>query len=208
MSRKNHAPRPFASVAAAVAGVVVVAVAVVAVAACRVALAAVIAPAPRAAASAAAAAAHKFHTSFAEASYNAETKSLEVSLRTFPDDVAEVVRRRGAEGGGRAASTAEGRQKAFEDEVAAYVGETFRLKTAAGGAVKIAWVGMDAGADSVWLYFEAPLPAGLEGVELRNTFLADLYDDQVNLVTVRAGARKAALRFERGGGDFRRIEIK
>lgn len=195
MSRKNRAPRPFASAAAAV----------VAVAVCVVALASV-APAPRASA---AAAAHKFHTSFAEASYNAETKSLEVSLRTFPDDVAEAVRRRGARGGGgRAPSAAKERQKAFEDEVAAYVGETFQLKTAAGGAVKISWVGMDAGADSVWLHFEAALPAGLEGVGLRNTFLADLHDDQVNLVTVRAGAHRASLRFERGGGDFRRIEIK
>lgn len=197
MSRKNRAPHPTAFAAAAAV--------VVAVAAWYVALASV-APVPRASAAAAVAAAHKFHTSFAEASYNAETKSLEVSLRTFPDDVAEAVRRRGA-GGGRAASAAKDRQKAFEDEVAAYVGETFQLKTAAGGAVKISWVGMDAGADSVWLYFEAPLGAGLEGVELRNTFLADLYDDQVNLVTVRAGARKGTLRFERGG-DFRRIEIK
>ena len=151
-----------------------------------------------------AAAAHKFHTSFAEANYNAETRALEVSLRTFPDDLAEAVRRR-AQGRGDAAGKDWKRE--FEDAVAAYVGETFRLRTAAGEALKIVWVGMDAGADSVWLYFEAGLPGGPEGVQLRNTFLADLYDDQVNLVTVRAGKGKAALRFERGG-EFQRIEIK
>src|SRR5215207_10039310 len=119
------------------------------------------------------ASAHKFHTSFAEARYNAETGSLEVSLRTFPDDVAEVVRRRA---GARASSAEKDRKKEFEERVAAYVGETFRLKTAGGEALKLTWVGMDAGADSVWLYFEARLPGGVEGAQLRNTFLADLFD--------------------------------
>jgi hypothetical protein len=169
--------------------------------ACVVAVCAAVAPrpfAPRAAA------AHKFHTSFAEATYNAETGALEVSLRTFPDDLAEVLRRRAA---GRAAPAGKDRQKAFEEGVAAYVGETFRLKTAGGEAAKLTWVGMDAGADSAWLYFEAALPGGVEGAQLRNTFLADLFDDQINLVNVRAGARKASLRFERAG-EFQRIETK
>jgi len=184
MSQQNRARRPLALVALAVA-------------AC--AALASLSFAPRAAS------AHKFHTSFAEASYNAETMSLEISLRTFPDDVAEAVRRRAPRG--HASSAGKDHKRVFEEGVAAYVGETFRLKTAGGEAVKLAWVGMDAGADSVWLYFEAALPAGVEGAQLRNTFLADLYDDQVNLVTIRAGARKGTLRFERGG-EFRRIELK
>ena len=181
MSTKNRARRPltFALAAAACAAL------------------ASLSLAPRASA-------HKFHTSFAEARYNAESGSLEVSLRTFPDDVAEVVRRRA---GTRPKSAEKDRKKEFEERVAAYVGETFLLKTAGGEAVKLTWVGMDAGADSVWLYFEARLPGGVEGAQLRNTFLADLFDDQVNLVTVRAGERKAALRFERGG-EFQRIETK
>ena len=152
------------------------------------------------------ASAHKFHTSFTEASYNAETRSLEVSLRTFPDDVAEAVRRRG--GATASPPAAKGRKQAFEEAAAAYVGETFRLKTAKGEAVKVEWVGMDAGVDSAWLYFEARLPGGPEGVELRNLFLFDLFDDQVNLVTVRAGASKNSLRFERGARDFQKITLK
>jgi len=151
------------------------------------------------------ASAHKFHTSFTEASYNAETRSLEVSLRTFPDDVDAAVRRRA--GAQTTPPAGRDRKKAFEEAVAAYVAETFRLQTAKGEAVKLEWVGMDAGVDSAWLYFEARLPEGPEGLRLRNLFLFDLFDDQVNLVTVRAGERKASLRFERGG-EFQRIETK
>jgi hypothetical protein len=127
-------------------------------------------------------------------------------LRTFPDDVEAAVRRRA---GARAAPPADkDRKKAFEEAVAAYVAETFRLQTAKGEAVKLEWVGMDAGVDSAWLYFEARLPEGPEGVRLRNLFLFDLFDDQVNLVTVRAGAAKGSLRFERGARDFQKVTLK
>jgi hypothetical protein len=47
-----------------------------------------------ASATSSAAAAHKFHTSFAEAAYNARTRSLEVTLRTFPDDLENILGKR------------------------------------------------------------------------------------------------------------------
>ena len=167
------------------------------------ALAAALSAAPRPAA----ATAHKFHTSFTEASYNAETGVLEVSLRTFPDDLEAAVARR-PRPAAAATKARRDRKKEFEERVAAYVAETFRLRTAGGESIKIRWVGMDAGVDSAFLYFEAALPGGLEGVVLGNTFLSDLYADQINLVNLRAGASKASLRFERGAGDFKTISLK
>ncbi|MDT7541447.1 MAG: hypothetical protein QOE33_1351 [Acidobacteriota bacterium] len=147
------------------------------------------------------ASAHKFHTSFTEADYNAETKSLEVTLRTFPDDLANVIRKRE----GQTVSLDD--KKAFGERALAYLQDSFRLKNAKGEAVKLSWVGMDAGVDSAWLYFEAPLPEGIEGTRLSQQFLCDLYDDQLNLVNVKSGARKTELRFERGG-DFQMINFK
>jgi hypothetical protein len=147
------------------------------------------------------ASAHKFHTSFAEADYNTENKSLEITLRTFPDDLASAVRKRA----GKPVSFDD--KKAFGERVLAYLQETFQLKTARGQAVKLSWVGMDAGVDSAWLYFEAQLPEGVEGAQLSQQFLCDLYDDQINLVNVKSGARKTELRFERGG-EFQMINFK
>ena len=147
------------------------------------------------------ASAHKFHTSFAEADYDAETKSLEITLRTFPDDLENALRKRG----GKRVSPDD--KKAFGAQVFAYLQETFRVKTARGEAAKLSWVGMDAGVDSAWLYFEAPLPEGVEGAGLSQQFLCDLYDDQINLVNVKSGGRKVELRFERGG-EFKPISLK
>jgi hypothetical protein len=150
------------------------------------------------------AAAHKFHTSFTEANHNAEAGTLEVTLRTFPDDLESAVRRRAP----ATPTAAKDRKKEFEERVAAYVSETFRVRTAGGDPVKISWVGMDAGVDSAWLYFEARLPANPDALRLRNRFLFDLFDDQINLVNLKAGGRRTALRFERGKADFQTISLK
>src|SRR5918998_6432169 len=98
-----------------------------------------------------AAAAHKFHTSFTEAEYNARERSLEITLRTFPDDLENVLSRR------RGKAVRLDQKKEAEALLVAYLQETFQLKTARGEAVKLSWVGMDAGVDSAWLYFEAKM---------------------------------------------------
>ncbi|HYP52975.1 MAG TPA: DUF6702 family protein, partial [Pyrinomonadaceae bacterium] len=100
------------------------------------------------------------------------------------------------------------RQKEFEERVAAYVAETFRVRTTSGDPVKISWVGMDAGVDSAWLYFEARLPAGAESFGLSNRLLFDLFDDQINLVNLKANDKRTALRFERGKADFQTVSLK
>jgi hypothetical protein len=140
------------------------------------------------------AAAHKFHTSFTEADYNAAERSLQITLRTFPDDLENVLARR------RGKAVTLDQKKESEPLLAAYLQDTFQLKNAAGEAVKLSWVGMDAGVDSAWLYFEAHLPAGTTGVQLRNQFMFDLYDDQVNLVNVKQDDKKRALTFKNGDG--------
>jgi hypothetical protein len=139
------------------------------------------------------ASAHKFHTSFTEANYNAEERLLEITLRTFPDDLELMLRKRNGK-----KSVRLDRKKESEPLLIAYLQETFHLKDARGETVKLSWVGMDAGVDSAWLYFEARMPEGFAGAQLRNHFLFDLYEDQINLVNVKQGGRKRALTFKKG----------
>jgi hypothetical protein len=138
------------------------------------------------------ASAHKFHTSFAEADYNAKEASVQITLRTFPDDLEAVLGKRS----GKAVRL--DRKQESEPLLIAYLQESFQLKNAKGEIVKLSWVGMDAGVDSAWLYFEAPLPGGFAGAQLRNEFLFDLYEDQINLVNVKQDERKRALTFKNG----------
>ena len=138
------------------------------------------------------AAAHKFHTSFTEADYNAKEASLQITLRTFPDDLETILTKRNGK------SVRLDQKKEAEPLLVAYLQESFQLKNAKGEIVKLSWVGMDAGVDSAWLYFEAPMPEGFAGAQLRNQFLFDLYEDQINLVNVKQDERKRALTFKNG----------
>jgi hypothetical protein len=144
-------------------------------------------------------AAHKFHTSFTEAEYNAPEHSLQITLRTFPDDLENVLSRRAGK------PVRLDQKKEMETLLVAYLQETFQLKNAKGEAVKLSWVGMDAGVDSAWLYFEAQLPEGTTGTALRNQFMFDLYEDQINLVEVKQDKRKQALTFKNGDSRFEPI---
>jgi hypothetical protein len=138
------------------------------------------------------ASAHKFHTSFTEAEYNAKEASLQITLRTFPDDLELILSKRSGKG------VRLDRKQEAEPLLAAYLQETFQLKNAKGETLKLSWVGIDAGVDSAWLYFEAHMPEGFAGAQLRNQFLFDLYDDQINLVNVKQDERKLALTFKNG----------
>ena len=140
--------------------------------------------------------AHKFHTSFTEANYNAKEGTLEITLRTFPDDLENILSKRSGK------SVRLDQKKEAEPLLIAYLQETFQLKDAKGVTVKLAWVGIDAGVDSAWLYFEALMPEGCAGARLRNQFLFDLYDDQINLVNIKHGDKKHALTFK-NGDNFR-----
>lgn len=142
-----------------------------------------------------AAAAHKYYTSLAQVEYNAEAKSVEVTLRVFADDLELALTRRA----GRVVSL--DRTKEADRLVMAYLRDTFELKNRDGETKALKWVGMELRAGTVWLYVEAEMPEGLAGARLRDHLLFELFDKQVNTVSVRYAGARADLVFARGDGE-------
>jgi hypothetical protein len=142
-----------------------------------------------------AAPAHKYYTSLAQVEYNAREKSVEVSLRVFADDLELALTRRA----GRKVSL--DRMKDAEGLVLAYLRDTFEIKNRGGETKALKWVGMELRAGVAWLYFEAEMPEGLAGARLRDHVLFELFDEQVNTVSVRYPGAKADLVFARGDGE-------
>ncbi len=146
----------------------------------------------------AAARAHPIHTSLAEADYNPKTQKLEIALRVFADDFE------------RALSSRAGRKLTFEKTPTAefnalafdYVKEYFGIKLHR-SAVSLTWIGRELkdSANELWLYLEAPLPEGVEGVKLRHALLAEAFSDQLNSIRVRDGSRQVTLVFPFGQGE-------
>jgi hypothetical protein len=142
-----------------------------------------------------AAAAHKYYRSLAQVEYNAESKSVEVSLRVFADDLELALTRRA----GRKVSL--DRTKDADRLVLAYLRDTFEIKNRDGETKALKWVGMELRADVAWLYVEAEMPEGLAGGRVRDHILFELFEKQVNTVSVRYPDARADLVFARGDGE-------
>ena len=145
------------------------------------------------------AAAHKYYASLARAEYSEETKTVEVALRVFADDLELALTRRS----GRKVYL--DKTKDAADLALAYLRETFEVGGRDGRRVELQWVGMETQGDVAWLYFEAPLPEGLAGATLRDRVLLELFRTQVNIVNLKYGGRKLDLVFKRGDDGPRRI---
>jgi hypothetical protein len=138
---------------------------------------------------------HPLHTTLAQVAYRADTRSVEVTLRIFADDLTAATHRGAA-----------GASAAPPDSVAlAYVASALVLSDGAGRPLALRPTGARRTGDLVWLTLSAPAPA-LAGLELRNQLLCDLYDDQVNIVQVESGGRRTSMLFTKGEGAKRIAE--
>ena len=144
--------------------------------------------------------AHEIHRSRAEAEFNAMTKRLEVSLTVFVSDL-EVALVRQAE---RAMSLEKTPVAEFDAQIQLYLGKEFVVSDAGGTSIPHEWVGrkIEAGTEAssdpeVTLYFEIPLPKGLDGVNLRYAVFVDRFKDQLNLLHLRIGSKNSELSFTR-----------
>ena len=139
--------------------------------------------------------AHKYYTSLAQVEYNAEAKSVEVTLRVFADDLELALTRRA----GRKVSL--DRTKDVDGLALAYLRDTFEIRNRDGEPKALKWVGMELRSDIAWLYVEAEMPEGLAGARLRDHVLFELFEKQVNTVSVRYPGVKADIVFARGDGE-------
>ncbi|MEM7517190.1 MAG: DUF6702 family protein, partial [Planctomycetota bacterium] len=55
--------------------------------------------------------------------------------------------------------------------------------------------GFEVSAKETWVYFEVPLPDGLDGVQLENRVFFDLHAKQINTVLIRDGEFRQTLTF-------------
>jgi len=135
--------------------------------------------------------AHPFHVSLAEAEWNAKTGQLEVALKVHATDLEKALRRHS----GKPIDL--DKSPEADRRIIAYLKHVFRVLSPQGRPCAIKWVGKEVTLKSAWLYFEIPLPKGIEGVRFSNQIFFELLSNQVNTVNFKQGRRKLTLRFTR-----------
>ena len=143
--------------------------------------------------------AHKFYASLAQADYNPRTKSLEVSMRVFADDLERALTKRA----GRSVRIDGAPDIAAQ--ITDYLRERFELRGRDGKIRELKWVGMAAQVDSAWLHFEIVAIENLDGASLRNRVLLEIYPDQVNTTIVKADGKQRDFIFRVGDEDWREV---
>ena len=136
---------------------------------------------------------HKYHTSLTQLRHNHETKSLEVEMRVFSEDLEQMV----AQKAKQRISLEQERAKTI---VADYVKQHFVLRKG-DQQLDLKWVGMEIGVRETWLMLEAPFEGDLQGWKLMNGMLFEIGHQQVNTVNISDGDRKTTLTFKERDAD-------
>ena len=141
-------------------------------------------------------AAHPFHSTFAEAEWNAKTQRVEVAYQIRSYDLEQALR-------------------AFHEQpvdlektpglpklLEAYFARTFYIETLDTDEEKqpvrstVHWVGHEFNEKAAWVYFELDPAGALEGKRLVNRVLIDILDEQSNVVELGMGHRVLTLQFD------------
>ena len=69
------------------------------------------------------------------------------------------------------------------------------LQTLDGEPLVLKQVGAQVDGKFFWVYQEAPIPAGIEGIKMSNGALRDLWPSQVNMVNVEGKGKIKTLNF-------------
>jgi hypothetical protein len=132
---------------------------------------------------------HDFHVSITELNYNPQMALLEITVKIFVDDLERSI---AAIGGGKL-HLGEASQAANADSILyAYLQNRMVIELN-DQAPKMNWVGSEVEQDAVWCYLEISGIPQFSSLKITNRILSELFDDQANVVHVKANGQTKSL---------------
>ncbi len=134
---------------------------------------------------------HKFYTSIAQVEYNAQTKSAEVILNLFWDDMEVAI------SGLQKENISIGHPN-FSIHLSNYLKNHFQLKDKKNQVKDFSFIGFEINSITMTVYFEIPAPEGLNALELTNRVLIREFKDQTNIVNFISDKGRKTMLFQSG----------
>jgi len=125
--------------------------------------------------------AHPIHISITEIGYHAPTKAVQITVRLFIDDLEAAIRQHTHQPELDLMNPPAG--QATDALVAAYLKERFQV-TLDGKVQKWNYLGHEAEGPALIAYLEIEKVKKFKTIEVKNTCMHDLYDDQSNIINV------------------------
>jgi hypothetical protein len=133
-----------------------------------------------------AAAPHPFHMSVVEINYNGQEKVLEISCKIFTDDFEKVLAKNY---NSKVDLTNPPNKSAMDSLVKKYVFSRLSLKVN-GRTVPLVYVGFETDKEASYGYVEADNIAGVSKVDITNTLMYDMFEDQINIMHVIVSGKR------------------
>lgn len=137
--------------------------------------------------------AHPFFISVGQIDHNTVTNVLEMSFRIFTDDLEHALEMMGA---GRLHLGTEHEEEKADLYIDRYLTQHIGFEIN-GGRVNGIFLGKEVDIDATWCYVEIVNITALETMTVTNTLLFDAFEDQINLVHVKANDQKKSLVFSK-----------
>ena len=133
--------------------------------------------------------AHEFYLSVTEIEYNRQQQSLQIITRVFIDDFQNVLNQRY---GAKLQLSEEAEEGAIAGNISKYLQQKLKLRVD-GEELQLNYLGKEYDADQLILYIEVENIAPFNNIEVTNSILTDLFDDQKNIVHVKVNDKTKSL---------------
>ena len=135
---------------------------------------------------------HPFHVSTTEINHNAKDKTLEISCKIFADDFETCLEKQFHTKVDLSSASV---KTAMDSLVKKYL--TARLQIAADAKpVTMNYLGFEKESDAANIYLEVENVASVKRVDIVDSILQDLYDDQINIVHVIVGGNRKSTKLD------------
>ncbi|GAC1423208.1 MAG: hypothetical protein NVS9B7_25820 [Flavisolibacter sp.] len=136
--------------------------------------------------------AHPFYISVTEINHNPKEKTLELSCKMFADDFEKVINRNyklQLDIGSPKNKTT------YDPLISAYFSTHLRM-SADGKILKINYVGFEKEKESVYCYFQVGNLPYLKNLEITNSILHDLNENQINIIHVMVLGKRQSTKLD------------
>ena len=130
--------------------------------------------------------AHEFHLSLTEIRHNSESRSIEVSIKLFTDDLLVALEQAGAP---KMELGTENEPPEANELIESYLKAHFKLMVN-GKPTKFTYLGKEAELDATWCFVEVKDVKKVQTIEVQNTLLLEAFDDQTNMINLNINGRK------------------
>jgi ABC-type sugar transport system substrate-binding protein len=138
---------------------------------------------------------HPFHVSVVEIEHNAADKTLEISCKIFTDDFEKILVKNYNT---KVDLINPPDHKAMDTLVKKYL-RSHLFINADGKPVNFSYLGFEHESEAVYGYFQVDNIASVKKIDITNSLMHDMFDDQVNLMHVIVGGNRKSMKLDYPG---------